>query len=167
MIASASSAAKRALTLELGADAAIDTAPEEMTEAIIAANDGRPVDVVLDAFGGAGFDASIAALAPFGRIVVYGISSRTPNELRTSRLLRRSQTVAAFWMTHCVERPQMLELALGDLFARVSAGELRTVIGGTYPLAEAAAAQVALAGRGTTGKLLLDPSAAGPSGRAH
>jgi NADPH:quinone reductase len=158
VIASASNAAKRALTLELGADAAIDTAPEEMTEAILAANDGHPVDVVLDALGGASFDASLAALAPFGRIVVYGISSRTPNELRTSRLLRRSHTVAAFWMTHCIERPQMLELALADLFARVGAGELRIVVGGTYPLAAAAAAQVALAGRSTTGKLLLDPT---------
>jgi NADPH2:quinone reductase len=167
VIASASSAAKRALTLELGADTAMDTGPEEMTAAILAANDGRPVDVVLDALGGASFDASIAALAPFGRIVVYGISSRTPNELRTSRLLRASHTVAAFWMTHAAQRPQMLELALADLFARAGAGALRTVIGGTYPLAHAAAAQVALAGRATTGKLLLDPRAGGPGGRAH
>jgi NADPH:quinone reductase len=159
VIASASSAAKRELTIELGADAAIDVAPEAMTEAILEANGGSPVDVVLDALGGASFDASLAALAAFGRIAVYGISSRTPNELRTSRLLRRSHTVAAFWMAHCVERPQMLADALADLFVRVAAGELRTVIGGTYPLAQAAAAQVDLAGRATTGKLLLDPTA--------
>jgi NADPH2:quinone reductase len=167
VIASASSAAKRAFTLELGAHAAIGTAPEEMTQAILAANDGSPVDVVLDALGGASFEASIAALAPFGRIVVYGISSRTPNELRTSRLLRRSHTVATFWMTHFAQRPRMAEVALADLFARVGAGELRIVLGGTYPLAEAAAAQVALAGRATTGKLLLDPRATGPERRAH
>jgi len=159
VIASASSASKRQLTRELGADAAIDTAPAAMTEAILAANGGRPVDVVLDAAGGETFDASLAALAPFGRLVVYGISSRTPNELRTSRMLRSSHTVASFWMTHCVERPQMIGDALADLFARVAAGELRTVIGGSYPLAQAAAAQADLTGRATTGKLLLDPTA--------
>jgi NADPH:quinone reductase len=53
----------------------------------------------------------------------------------------------------------MIDEALADLFARVADGELRVVIGGTYPLADAARAQVDLRGRRTTGKVLLDPTA--------
>jgi NADPH:quinone reductase len=41
----------------------------------------------------------------------------------------------------------------------VQRGELRVHVGGTYPLADAARAQVDLAERRTMGKLLLDPGA--------
>ena len=157
VIASASSEAKRALTLSLGADAAIDSAAEGMTEAILAANDGRSVDVVFEAAGGEVFEASRAALAPFGRLVVYGISSRSQNELRTGSLLRRSHAVVGFWIEHAIARPGMIEAALADLFERCGRGELRPVVGGTYPLSEAARAQSDLVERRTTGKLLLDP----------
>jgi NADPH2:quinone reductase len=48
---------------------------------------------------------------------------------------------------------------LDDLFARAGRGELRAVIGATYPLGQAAQAHVDLRERRTTGKLLLDPAA--------
>ena len=44
-----------------------------------------------------------------------------------------------------------------DLLSRASRGELRAIVGATYPLAQAARAQTDLAERRTTGKLLLDP----------
>lgn len=156
VIASSSSEAKRALALELGADAGIDSAPAGMTEAILAANDGRAVDVVLDAAGGETFESSRGALAPFGRLVVYGISTREQNELRTGSLLRRSHGVIGFYLRHCLERPGMLGQALADLFERVARGELRAIVGGTYPLAQAGTAHADLASRTTVGKLLLD-----------
>ncbi len=157
VIASASSGEKRALALELGAHDAIDTDPAEMTDAIIAANDGRRVDVVLDAVGGETFDASLAALAPFGRLVVYGIADRRQNELRTGALLRRSHAVIGFWMAHALERPAMVADALLELFELVAGGRLRILVGGTYPLAQAVQAHIDLAARRTTGKLLIDP----------
>jgi NADPH:quinone reductase len=60
---------------------------------------------------------------------------------------------------HCIGRPEMVDEALADLFGRVQRGELRVHVGGTYPLADAAQAQVDLAERRTMGKLLLDPGA--------
>src|SRR3712207_2703523 len=68
VIATASSDDKRELALELGADAAIDGDPEGLTERVLEANGGEPVDVVLEMAGGAVFDATLAALAPFGRL---------------------------------------------------------------------------------------------------
>ncbi len=158
VIATASSEDKRALALELGADVAIDPEPEGLTERLIEANEGRSVDVVFDMAGGAGFDASYAALAHFGRIVVCGIATQEPNEVRTGSLLRHSRSVVGFYLFHCLERPQMVAEALADLFARAARGELRAVIGGTYPLEQAAQAHIDLRERRTTGKLLLDPS---------
>jgi NADPH2:quinone reductase len=159
VIATASSEDKRALALELGADVAIDGAAENLQERLIEANDGRGVDVVFDMAGGAVFDASYAALAHFGRIVVCGIASQEPNELRTGSLLRHSRSVVGFYLFHCLERPAMVADALADLFARAVRGELRTIVGGTYPLERAAQAHIDLRERRTTGKLLLDPAA--------
>jgi NADPH:quinone reductase len=159
VIATASSAEKRALALELGADVAIDSAPDGLAERLSEANEGQPVDVVFDMAGGASFDASYAALAHFGRIVVCGIASQEPNEVRTGSLLRHSRSVVGFYLFHCLERPRMFAEALSDLFARAARGQLRSVIGGTYPLEQAAQAHIDLRERRTTGKLLLDPAA--------
>ncbi len=160
VIATASTDAKRALAIELGADAAIETDAEGLTERILQANGGAPVDVVLDAIGGPVFDASLEALAPFGRLVTYGVSGGATNAPNTRGLMRHSRTVAGFWFRHCLERPaELLDPPLADLFARASRGELHAVVGATYPLAQAARAQTDLAERRTTGKLLLDPRA--------
>jgi NADPH2:quinone reductase len=156
VIATASTEEKRALALELGADAAVDAAPERMAERLVEANGGAPVDVVLEMAGGEVFEQSRKALAPFGRLVTYGIASREQNQVRSGSLMRRSQAIVGFWIAHVLERPEMFSEALADLFARAARGELRVVPGPVYPLSEARRAQEDLAGRRTTGKVTLD-----------
>jgi NADPH:quinone reductase len=157
VIATASSEEKRALTLELGADAAVDPAADDLTAALVDANDGKRVDVVLEMSGGRVFDQSADALAPFGRIVAYGIASREQNTLETGRLMRKSRTVVGFWLMHCLGRRDMVEEPLADLFDRAARGELKPMVGATYPLSEVRRAHEDMQGRRTSGKLLLDP----------
>ncbi len=159
VIATASTDEKRALALELGADAAVDAAADGLTERLTEANLGKPVDVVFEMAGGAVFDASLAALAPFGRLVIYGIASGEGNTVRSGSLMRHSRAVVGFWFTHCLGRPAMIDDALADLFERVRRGELRVVTGPAYPLEQAGQAQTDLAARRTTGKVTLDPAA--------
>jgi NADPH2:quinone reductase len=159
VIGTASTEEKRELVRELGADAAIDAAPEGMTDAIRAANEGRPVDAVFEMAGGAVFDACLDALAPFGRLVTYGIASHEQNDVRSGALMRKSRAVVGFWFMHCLGRRDMVEEPLAELFGLAARGDLRAVVGATYPLSEAARAQTDLAERRTTGKLLLDPRA--------
>jgi NADPH2:quinone reductase len=159
VIATASSEEKRQLTLDLGADAAVDPASDDLTAALIEANEGERVDAVFEMAGGEVFDQSIEALAPFGRIVTYGIASREPNTIETGRLMRKSRSVIGFWLMHCLGRRDMMEEPLEDLFGRVARGELKPQVGTTYPLSEVRKAHEDLQGRRTTGKLLLDPTA--------
>jgi NADPH2:quinone reductase len=157
VIATASSPEKRELARELGADAAVDVSADDLAERLLEANGGKPVDIVLETAGGRVFDACLDALAPFGRIVAYGISSREQNEVRTGRLLKRSQSVVGFWLFDALKRPEMVVEPLADLFARVADGSLRVVEGETYPLSEVRRAHEDLQARRTSGKLLLDP----------
>ncbi|HVF78256.1 MAG TPA: zinc-binding dehydrogenase [Solirubrobacteraceae bacterium] len=159
VIATASTEAKRTLARELGADVAVDGAAEGLRDRLIEANHGAPVDAVFEMAGGAVFDESLAALAPFGRLVIYGIASGEGNTVRSGSLMGHSHAVVGFWFTHCLGRPAMIDEALADLFERVRRGELRVVTGPAYPLSEAAQAQTDLTARRTTGKITLDPAA--------
>jgi NADPH2:quinone reductase len=161
VIATASSPEKRDLALSLGADVALDPAVPDLTAALREAGGGRGVDVVLEMTGRPVFDASLAALAPFGRLVTYGMASRTaPSKIDPAELMGRSRAVIGFWLVHCASRPGMLAEAMDGMFAMVADGTLRPVVGGEYPLAEAHRAHEDLLARRSTGKLLLRP--AGP-----
>lgn len=159
VIATASSEDKRELCLELGADVAIDSSPEDMRGRLIAANEGHKLDAVLEMTGGEVFRQSLRALAPFGRLVTYGLASGEPVEVSAGELMQGSSAVVGFWLVHCLQHPEMSHEALAGLFELVSAGRLRAVVGDAYSLAEAARAHSDLAARRTTGKLVLDPSA--------
>jgi NADPH2:quinone reductase len=159
VIATASTDAKRELALELGADVAIDVTRDDLADAIREANGGRRVDVVLEMAGGRVFDESLKALAPFGRLVTYGIASREPNTVASGALMARSQAVVGFWLRHCLRRPrEMVAEPLAELLALTAAGDLRVVEGAVYPLSEARRAHEDLRARRTTGKLVLDPA---------
>jgi NADPH2:quinone reductase len=161
VIATASTEEKRSLALSLGADAAVDPSlpAEELTSALIEANDGKQVDAVFEMAGGSVFAGCFEALAPFGRIVAYGIAGREPNTVETGRLMRKSRTVVGFWLMHCLGRREMMEEPLADLFDRAVRGELKPQIGETYPLTDVRRAHEDMQGRRTSGKLLLDPAA--------
>ena len=159
VIATASTEAKRELTLELGADVAVSPEAEGLKDRLREANGGKPVDVVLEMTGGAVFDESLRALAPFGRLVTYGQASReAPTPVTSGDLMAKSRAVIGFWLAHCFSRPEMLRSAMDDLLARLEAGTLRAVEGGVFPLEQAYRAHEELLSRRSTGKLVLDPT---------
>jgi NADPH2:quinone reductase len=159
VIGLASSAEKRALASRLGADATVDSRADDLGAAIVEANEGREVDAVLQMSGGEAFDAQLRILAPFGRMVVFGIANSQQNEVRTGHLLRHSRSVIGFWLFHLIPHRDEVAAMVADLLGAVAAGELEVVVGGVYPLSEARRAHEDLAGRRTSGKLLLDPAA--------
>jgi NADPH2:quinone reductase len=158
VIALASSDEKRALAERLGADGTADSRADDLREAILDANGGERVDVVLH-MSGTGFEPELKALGMLGRIVVFGNAARHPNEVATNYLLRTSKSVLGFWLAPLiVRRRDLVARVIGELLGAVAAGELEVVIGGVYPLSEAARAQTEMQERRTTGKLLLDPA---------
>jgi NADPH2:quinone reductase len=158
VIATASSEAKRQLTRDLGADVAVDSTTADLKQALLEANGGDKVDVVLEMTGGPVFDQSLAALAPLGRLATFGMASRTPpTPIDPRQLMARSQAVVGFWLVHVVQRPGLFAAAVTDLLSSIADGSLRPVIGATYPLDNASDAHRALLDRSSVGKLVLEP----------
>jgi NADPH2:quinone reductase len=158
VVAVASSPEKRALALELGADVAVDSGEEDLTAAIREACGGRS-DVVLEMTGGPTTAACLATLAPFGRLVIYGMASREPTPaVELGPLTARSQGVLGFWLVHAMRDPaRMLAGPVAEMLELVERGELRPVVGATYGMSEVRSAHEDLRARRTVGKLLIDP----------
>jgi NADPH2:quinone reductase len=159
VIALASSEDKRALAERLGADATADSRADDLKEAILEANGGERVDVVLH-MSGTGFEPELHALGMLGRMVAFGNAARHPNEVKTNYLLQTSKSVIGFWLVALIaQKRDLIQSMIAELLGMVASGELELVIGGVYPLSEAARAHTEMQERRTSGKLLLDPSA--------
>jgi NADPH2:quinone reductase len=159
VIGVASSPDKRELAERLGADATVDGATEDLAKALREANGGQKIDIVLEMTGGNAFDASLAALAPFGRIATFGMAGRVaPKPVDPSALMIGSRSVIGFWLTNCIGRPGMIHEPMAEMLDLVAEGRLSPVVGATYPLAEAKQAHEDLRSRRSIGKLVIDPT---------
>jgi len=159
VIAVASTQEKRDLAISLGADIAIDANDPDLKSAIISANGGKRVDIVLEMVGGQTFDKSLEALAHFGRLITYGMASRVaPTSVAPGSLMAGTKTVSGFWLSHCFAKPELFHQVIAELFTMIADGRVRPVIGARFGLSEAIQAHEQMRSRGSTGKITLDPA---------
>ena len=101
--------------------------------------------------GGQAFEDCLRVLAPFGRIVTFGIASREENSVKTGHLMRNSRAVIGFWLVHLFRRPELLREAIAEVLGAAATGDLRAVIGEVAP-SRSPPAHEALAARRTTAR---------------
>ncbi|MFH9871738.1 zinc-binding alcohol dehydrogenase family protein [Streptomyces lydicus] len=155
VIGLAGSAEKRKLAQELGAHAVVDSTADDLTERILDAA-GGPVEAALEMTGGATFARTLAAVAPRGRLAVYGFAGGDLASVPTRDLMEKSLTVSGFWLPQLYADRTALPTSMKALFAAVEDGSLTPLTGAVHPLGDAARAHRELAARTGTGKLALD-----------
>lgn len=116
------------------------------------------VAAVFDANGGADTLLGVEVLRPRGALVLYGAAGGPPPEFDLGRL-----GAGSFYVTRTAGRdyartPQEWRGRAADVLARASAGQLRAIAGGIWPLSQAADAHRHMESRASVGKLLLDVS---------
>ena len=164
IIGAASSAAKRELARHLGADHVVDYTEADWPEQVRELTAGRGVDVVLEMSGGEVFGQSLSCLAPFGRVVVYGMAKREPLQFDRETVLKffyapgLNQSLHVFGLAWWFgQRPEITTKTFQDLVGLVASGQIKVQIGQTLPLSRAAQAHRLLEERSTPGKLILKP----------
>jgi NADPH2:quinone reductase len=157
IIGVASTPAKRRLAEQLGAHVTLNADSEFLRDRIVEANGGSRVDVVLETIGGEVFRQSLHALAPFGRIVVFGSASGQPRDVPPDELEELNAALAGFWLRPLIKTPERLSEPLAELFEYVREGSVRPHVGRVYALDEVRDAHADLEGRRSVGKLLLTP----------
>lgn len=156
VIATASTPAKRELCLEAGAAEAIEY--EGFGDRIRELTRGEGVSVVYDGVGRDTFDESLGSLAVRGTMVLFGGSSGPVPDFDLQRLnAGGSLSITRPSLGHFLRTPEERAWRYGELFDAIETGALKIRVGAAFPLEQAAAAHEALAGRETTGKVVLIP----------
>ncbi|KSU87565.1 alcohol dehydrogenase [Bacillus sp. VT 712] len=156
VIATASSDEKLAIAKRLGADVLINYTEAGWQNKVMEETK-HGADVILEMVGGSIFYDSLHCLAPFGRLVFYGMASGQPVKFNPGRLMEKNQSVMGFFLPQMMAKPSLYQQSLQELLTYMKNGELELLIGGTYPLEDAAHVHRLLQGRKTTGKLILVP----------
>jgi NADPH2:quinone reductase len=158
VIGTTSTPEKEKLAREAGADHVILYGDRDFSEEARRLSGGSGVDVVYDSVGRTTFEGSLRSLRPRGLLALFGQSSGPvpPFDLRRLNDLG-SLFVTRPSLAHYTRDRAELELRAGEVLGAVATGELKVRISAEFPLARAADAQRALAGRTTSGKVLLRP----------
>jgi NADPH2:quinone reductase len=158
VIGTTSSQEKAALATEAGAAEVVDYTTEDVVAEVRRMTDGRGVDVVYDGVGKSTFDASLDCLAVRGTMVLFGAASGPVPPVDPQVLNRKgSLFLTRPTLAHYIATREELLWRASEVFAQVADGRLTVRIGGRYSYDQASRAHEDLAGRRTTGKLLVLP----------
>ena len=167
---------KQDLLRQIGVDHPIDYTREDFVGAVHrVAADG--IEMVMDPIGGKSFARSYQCLGPTGRLVVYGFSAAAGPEgaSRTSpsslwrglralaqmprfnplRLMRQNAAVIGVHLGRMKGKEALLGRQLEEIFRMYAAGQVKPVIGRTFPLEAAAEAHRFIHARQNIGKVVL------------
>lgn len=162
---------KQDLLRQIGVHHPIDYSREDFQQVVRrVAPDG--IEMVMDPIGGKSFAKSCECLGSTGRLVVYGFSAAAGPEGKRSlwrglkalsqtprfhplRLMRRNISVIGVNLSRMSGREALLRRQLEELFRMYAAGQIKPVIGKTFPLEHAAEAHRYIHARQNVGKVIL------------
>jgi NADPH:quinone reductase-like Zn-dependent oxidoreductase len=169
------STAKHDYLKSIGIDFCIDYRKEDFEQRSREFTHGRGLDLVLDAVGGASFRKSFRALAPSGRLGMFGLSAaasgKRRNRLRAVpallstvglrfspvRLMNENKGVFGVNLGHLWQEIDRVASWMDDLLQLYQDGALRPAIAAKFGFDEAAKAHHYIQDRKNVGKVLLVP----------
>jgi len=155
VIATTGSEEKARRLRQLGADVTVDVSQNDFLSQALRVTGHRGVEVVLEMIGGEVYRKSLEALAPGGRLVsiggAFGAIPDAPPPLADGRKATR------FSITNYLKAKPEDFTRLDEILKLVAEKKFQVVIGKSFPLSEARAAQRYLEGREHFGKVMLTP----------
>jgi NADPH2:quinone reductase len=143
--------------LRAGGDAVVCTADESLTDRVAEVTRAAGVSFAIDCVGGTTGSDVVKALAPGGRMLVYGTLSGAPLTFDPRLLIAGQKRVEGFWLSEWVaaQRPLTLLALFREIGRLMREGVLTTEVGATFPLDKVREAVRQAATPGRHGKVLL------------
>ncbi|MDB5509529.1 MAG: qor [Hyphomicrobiales bacterium] len=158
VIGTVGSEEKGKLAKKAGAKHVILYNTEDFAARVKAITKGRLCDVVYDGVGKSTFPGSLDCLRPMGMFVSYGSASGQVEAFNIGLLQQKGSLFATRpTLFHYIAKREDYEASARDLMKAISRGDVKIPIHARFPLADAAKAHEALAGRSTTGAAVLLP----------
>jgi NADPH:quinone reductase-like Zn-dependent oxidoreductase len=135
VIATAGSAEKRQVCLDLGADAAVDYRAADWPDQVRAATHGRGCDVILDAQAGPTVAPHLDLLAFDGRLVLIASHQANVSEVDTRQLVRRRLTLTGSTLRprDAAYKGRLAEALVREVWPLLATGEIRIGVCATFP----------------------------------
>ena len=157
VFATASTDDKLALAKTLGADECINYQQQDFVQEVMKRTAEAGVDRVLECVGGEVLVKSVTALAPGGRLMIYGRASGSLPMLAPDAIFAKNLHVIGLNIGGAPWTQPVHRAALEECLAMVAVGRARPVISSVLPMARVAEAHHLLANRQTMGKVVLTP----------
>ena len=168
------SASKHALLREKGVDHPMDYRTQDFAAEVKRIIGDAGLDMILDPLGGAATAKNYELLAPLGRLMIFGFSRAATGEKRglgtlleaarmprfhPRKLMMENRAVFGVHLGRMTTPAAQAVLAeeLQALFRLYAEGQIRPVIGKTFPLDQAAEAHRFIQRRENVGKVVLVP----------
>jgi len=158
VVGSSTNAERRAKLKEFGADLAVDSKDPAWPDQVLAATDGKGVDLIVDQISGYVANGNLKATKILGRIVNVGRLGGFSGEFDfDTHALRRIDYIGVTFRTRSVEEVREINRVMrADLWPHVEAGKLALPIDRTFPLDQAAAALAHMKANAHLGKIVLE-----------
>jgi NADPH:quinone reductase len=138
VIALAQDEAKAELARSQGADVVLTSTPETLRDDLLAATDGKGVDLTLEMLGGDFLTQIIRATAWEGRIVIVGFASGGQNPIKPGHLLVKSISVVGLQSSDYRDKtPELMRSTMAEMFDLFVEGKLNAAVDTTFPLEKA------------------------------
>jgi len=157
VIGTSTNAARRERLKEFGADLAIDTTEPNWSEKVLAATDGKGVDLIVDQVSASVANENMKATAVRGRIVNVGRLGGFKGEFDFDlHALKRIDYIGVTFRTRSAEEVrEIVRRMRADLWGDIESGKLKLPIDKTFPLDQAAAALAHMRANKHFGKIVL------------
>ncbi len=153
VIGSGGSAKGLELIVREGADHAVDHSRKGYLDEVKQMTGGNGPELILEMLANVNLAADMNLAAKYGRIIIIGNRGEITINPRMAMMKELDIRGLALWNA----RPEQVKPMMNDILAGVADGSVRPVIGREMPLAEAAAAHVAVLEPGAYGKIVLIP----------
>ena len=163
VVAAASSADKLALARERGADETVQypsgaldkDAARALTDQFKSHCGPQGAHVIYDSVGGDYTEAALRAIGWEGRHLVVGFPAGIPKLPLNLALLKGCQVIGVFWGEFTRRFPDVHQQNVATLMRLYLEGQIKPAVTARYPLAQGAAALVALESRAARGKVVV------------
>jgi NADPH2:quinone reductase len=158
VLATASTDEKLDLVRRLGADECINYAKLDFVSEVMRHTSGAGVDRVLECVGGDVLLKSIDALAPGGRLMIYGRASGDLPPLPPEQIFAKNLNVTGLNIGGQPWQQAQHREAIDEILDLVAEGKIKPVISKIFPMAQVVEVHNYLSDRKTMGKVILVPS---------
>jgi NADPH2:quinone reductase len=161
VIATASTEEKLDLVRRLGASHCINYLKQDFVSEVLSLTDQVGVDRVLECVGGEVLLNSFTALAPGGRLMIYGRASGNLPPLPPEQIFAKNLQIYGLNIGGKPWTQTAHRAALDEILQLMAEGKVKPVISRTFPMSEVADAHRYLSNRQTMGKVILVPPGPG------